>query len=59
MPHITERQHELIQRALDIMEKRANKEDLSRGARCAYNSAIIMIIYALQGNEECLNQFDY
>lgn len=50
---------ELINKALKIMEKRACDEKRSPESRIAYNSAICMIIYALQDNEECLDQFDY
>lgn len=54
-----DKQSALIDKALKIMEKRACDEKRSPESRIAYNSAICMIIYALQENEECLNQFDY
>lgn len=50
---------ELINKALKILEKRACDPHRTPEARIAYDSAICMIIYALQGQEDCLNQFDY
>lgn len=56
---MNERQLELIQYALTIMEKRATDPDRSVETRIAYDSAICMIGYALNENYECLAQFDY
>ena len=58
-PDFVDKQSALIDKALKIMEKRACDENRPPESRMAYNSAICMIIYALQENEECLNQFDY
>lgn len=64
---------ELVEKALEILKKRENyygdkaHEDgasyvvqcgnLERA--CAYNSAWWIVYYALHGDEEALNQFDY
>lgn len=58
-PDRVDRQLELINKALNILEKRACDKSRTPDARIAYDSAICMIIYALQENEECLDQFDY
>ena len=58
-PDFVDKQSALIDKALKIMEKRACDENRSSESRMAYNSAICMITYALQENEECLDQFDY
>jgi len=34
-------------------------DDASSAAMTAYHSAYMMLYYAQQGNDECLNQFDY
>lgn len=52
-------QYELILRALEIIENRSNDESRTAEQRVAYGSAADMIRYALDENEECLNQFDY
>lgn len=52
-------QFDLILRALEIIENRSNDEDRTVEQRIAYGSAADMIRYALDENEECLNQFDY
>lgn len=52
-------QDALLDKALKILEKRANDEHRTIEARIAYGSAIDMFRYALECNEECLNQFDY
>ena len=59
MSNLTNRQLELIYKALSIMERRAIEEGRSEESKTSYNSAIVMIMYALMENEECLNQFDY
>lgn len=59
MATLTERQHELILKALEIMERRATEEGRSVDSKQSYNSAICMICYALSENEELLNQFNY
>lgn len=52
-------QIELVSYALKIMERRAAQEDRSVDSKVAYTSAIDMIYYALEENEEGLRQFDY
>lgn len=52
-------QLDLILRALEIIENRSNDESRTVEQRIAYGSAADMIRYALDENEECLNQFDY
>jgi len=51
----------LIWKALKMLHKRARYweefGDLTRAG--AYQSAHDILLYALDGNEECLNQFDY
>lgn len=54
-----DRRIELIYQALTILERRSNDEDRSIETRIAYGAAVDMIRYALDENEECLNQFDY
>lgn len=58
-PDFVDKQSALIDKALKIMERRAEQEDRSVESRIAYTSCIDMIRYALAENEECLNQFDY
>lgn len=59
MPTLTDRQHELINYALTIMERRASQEDRPVASKISYNSCICMICYALEEDEESLKQFDY
>ena len=56
---MNERQFELLQYAMHIMETRATDPDRPVETRNAYDSAICMIGYALNENYECLSQFDY
>lgn len=56
---LSDHQYELLLKALRIMEKRAIEEGRSVDSALTYNSCICMICYALDENEECLNQFDY
>lgn len=55
----TDHRIELIHKALEIMEQRAEQEDRTVESRIAYTSCIDMIRYALAENEECLAQYDY
>lgn len=63
---------ELIQKALNILKKRENyygehsRDSESYAVQCsnldracAYNTAWWILYYAINGNEEALNQFDY
>lgn len=56
---MTDNKERLIKKALAIMEKRAKDPNRTIAQRSAYDSAIIMICYALAESEENLNQFDY
>lgn len=51
---------ELIWKALRMLHERAQywakKDDFDRAG--AYQSAHFILLYALEGNEECLRQFD-
>lgn len=49
----------LLDKVTDILEKRATDAERNLDQRMSYNSALIMVLYALQENEECLRQFDY
>lgn len=44
---------------LKILEKRATDEARSPEVRNAYNTALILVLSALEGREEIINQFDY
>ena len=52
-------ENDLMQYALDILERRAEDLDRDPSSRIAYCTAIDLIKYALAGNEECMRQFDY
>ena len=54
---MTDKQMELIKQAMEIMEKRANDFHRSNDSRLAYDSAYTMLVYALEEDQECLNQF--
>ena len=56
---MNERQTELINYALKIIEKRATDPDRTTAQRIAYDSALCMLLYAINEDEECLAQFDY
>lgn len=51
----------LVWKVLKMLHQRAQHwqktDDISRAQ--AYQSAHDMLLYALDGNEECLRQFDY
>ena len=49
----------LVDYALQILEKRATDEKCNADERMAYNSALCIMLYALSDNYECLAQFDY
>ena len=42
-----------------IFEKRATDPNRSEDARTAYNNALAMVLYMLNGDWNCLEQFDY
>lgn len=48
---------ELVKRAMEIMTQRRDDPKRSREVFMAYDSALWMLQYALEENEECLNQF--
>ena len=54
---MTNKQMELVKQAMEIMAKRANDFHQSDDSRMAYDSAFTMLVYALEENQECLNQF--
>ena len=56
---MTDYQTELIDRVLKILEKRATDESRPIEMRMAYNSALVMLIYALNENGAAVAQFDY
>jgi hypothetical protein len=49
---------ELIQEALRLIERRSVDPSRSVEVRTAYGSAYDMLMYALEGNAECLAQYD-
>lgn len=52
-------ERELVEYALEILRKRSNDCHNDLHARSAYESAVSMIEYALEGKYDCLCQFDY
>ena len=50
---------ELINYALTILSKRAQDSRYSIGEQLSYDSALNIIVAALENNEEVLRQFDY
>lgn len=52
-------ERKLVEYALEILRKRSNDYHNDLHARSAYESAISMIEYALEGKYDCLCQFDY
>lgn len=55
---LNENQERLIDKVCEILEFRATDPNRKVDMRIAYNSALIMLSYALQENEECLHQFE-
>ena len=49
----------LVEYALEILRKRSNDSTRDLNTRSAYESAVSIIEYALDGKYECLCQFDY
>lgn len=56
---MNENQKRLIDLAIEILDKRASDMERNPSARSAYNSAVTMLVYALEEKEDCLRQFDY
>ena len=54
---MTDKQMELVKQAMDEIAKRATDFNRSNDSRLAYDSAYTMLAYALEENQECLNQF--
>lgn len=54
-----DRRIELVKEVLEIVELRANDKERDCFGRTAYRSVADMLRYALDENEECLNQFNY
>ena len=50
---------ELLNYALTILSKRAQNPRYSIGEQLSYDSALNIIVAALENNEEVLRQFDY
>ena len=50
---------ELLNYALTILSKRAQDSRYSIGEQLSYDSALKIIVAALENNEEVLRQFDY
>ena len=50
---------ELVNYALTILSERVQDPRYSIGEQLAYDSALNIIVAALQNNEEVLRQFDY
>ena len=48
----------LIQEALRLIQRRSDDPNRSIEMRIAYGSAYDMLMYALEGNAECLAQYD-
>ena len=56
---MTDYQMELIDQVLKILEKRATDESRPIEMRMAYDSALIMLIYALKEDGAAVAQVDY
>lgn len=50
---------EILEYALSIIIKRSRDMSRTLESRGAYNSAADILEYALEGNIECLREFDY
>lgn len=55
---LNENQERLIDKVCEILEFRATDPNREADMKIAYNSALIMLLYALDENEECLCQFE-
>ena len=56
---MNENNKELIQKALKILKDRSEDIDRNIDVRKAYESAFMIMCFALTGQKEELNQFDY
>jgi acetyl-CoA carboxylase beta subunit len=56
---MNEKKMELIQEVCQILEKRATDSERSHEMRIAYNSALIMLMYALNEDAPAVAQFNY
>lgn len=52
-------ERKMIEFALEILRQRSTDYTRDYPTRCAYESAVQIIEYALEGNYECLCQFNY
>ena len=59
MTNNAERMIECLNHVARILEKRATDETRSRETRLAYDSALIMLLYALNEDDQMIAQFDY
>lgn len=48
-----------METVLEILERRATDENRSIEVRNAYNTALILVLSALEGKQEIINQFNY
>lgn len=55
---MNERQVELINEAIRLISRRAVDPRRTLAQRMSYNSALTMLLYAIEENAECLAQFD-
>jgi hypothetical protein len=55
---MNENQTKLIHEAIRLIERRAVDPRRTLAQRMAYNSALTMLLYALDESAECLAQFD-
>ena len=58
MTNNEERMLECLNHVARILEKRATDETRSRELRLAYDSALIMLLYALNEDDQMIAQFD-
>lgn len=55
---LNDNQERLINKVCEILEFRATDPNRQVDMKIAYNSALIMLLYALKENEGCLHQFE-
>jgi hypothetical protein len=55
---MNEKQSELVYEAIRLIQRRAVDPRRTVSQRMSYNSALTMLLYAVNENAECLAQFD-
>jgi hypothetical protein len=55
---MNEKQSELVYEAIRLIQRRAVDPRRTVAQRMSYNSALTMLLYAVNENAECLAQFD-